>query len=68
MQFQARLSLVSGKASKSVDDPNVVSIKLEPLFVADPAWLFEHLGQFLVVEVSIAPPARTPLEQAIEGF
>lgn len=69
MQLRARLSAVSGKAASSADAPNKVSFKLDPLYLNedDAGWLFDHLGQYLSVSLDKAAPARTPLEEAIDG-
>jgi len=63
MEFRARLALVNAKAGL----PNVVSMKLEPLTASamDAGWLFEHLGEELVVDLSVPPAVLTPLEEAI---
>jgi hypothetical protein len=66
MQFRARLAAVTGTAPKSVDAPNKITVKLEPLELLEPDWVFTHLGRYLVVEISDAPLPATPLEQAIE--
>ena len=66
MEFRAKLAAVNARSPKDPDQPNVVSVKLEPMYVADAAWLLDHLGEYLIVELSQAPPMRTPLEEAID--
>jgi hypothetical protein len=69
MQLRARLSAVSGKAASSADAPNKISLKFDPLFLgdADASWLFDHLGQFVDIELAPSMVPRTPLEDAIDG-
>lgn len=69
MELRARLSAVSGKAASSADAPNKVSFKLDPLYLneEDAGWLFDHLGQYLTVQLDRAPASRTPMEEAIDG-
>lgn len=68
MELRARLSAVSGKAASSADAPNKVSFKLDPLYLNedDAGWLFDHLGQYLNIQLDRAQPARSPLEEAID--
>jgi hypothetical protein len=66
MQFRARVAQVTGAAPTTVDAPLKISVKLEPLEVPDAEWLFSHLGSAVLVELSTAPPLRTPIEDAIE--
>jgi hypothetical protein len=65
MQFRARLAAVSGTAPRS-DKPNVISVKLEPMELLEAEWLFERLGEDVVVDLVDAPPERTPMDEAID--
>jgi hypothetical protein len=65
MQFRARLAAVSGTAPRS-DKPNLISVKLEPMELLDAEWLFERLGEDVVVDLVDAPPERTPMDEAID--
>jgi hypothetical protein len=68
MQFRARLAAVNATASKSVDKPNSINVKLEPLELGDPDWLLARLGNYLVIDVRDGPPTATPIEQAIDDM
>jgi hypothetical protein len=62
MQFRARVAAVTGTVSNSVK----ISIKLEPLQLDDPDWLFRRLGEYVTIDLSDSSPPVSPLEQAIE--
>jgi hypothetical protein len=67
MQFRARLAAVSGTAPRSDrSKPNVISVKLEPMELLEAEWLFERLGEDVVVDLMDAPPERTPMDEAID--
>jgi len=62
MQFRARVAAVTGTVSNSVK----ISIKLEPLQLDDPDWLFQRLGEYVRIDLRDSSPPVSPLEQAIE--
>jgi hypothetical protein len=66
MQFRARLAAVSGTVSKSVDNPKTFNVKLEPLELGDPDWLFERLGSYLVIDVRDIDVVK--MERAMEDM
>jgi hypothetical protein len=65
MQFRARLAQVVGAAPKDPDKPLTITVKLEPMLLEDPEWVFDRLGRYLLVELSDAPLPRTPIEDEI---
>jgi len=68
MEFRARIAAVSGTASKSIDKPNTLNVKLEPLELAEPDWLFDRLGETVRVVLTQSPPDATPMERAIDDM
>jgi len=66
MQFRARVAGITGTVSNSVDAVPKISIKLEPLQLDDPDWLFRRLGEYVTIDLRDSSPPVSPLEQAIE--
>jgi hypothetical protein len=65
MQFRARLAQVVGAAPKDPQKPLTITVKLEPIQLEDPEWVFDRLGRYLLVEINDAPVPRTPIEDEI---
>jgi hypothetical protein len=66
MQFRARLVQVTATAPTSVDKPRKVAVKLEPLDLPEADWLYDHIGDWLTVQLATGSLPRSPIEEAIE--
>jgi hypothetical protein len=65
MQFKARLAAVRGTPSRADDVRTVIRLNLEAHDIpAD--WLFEQLGEDLVVNLAQSTPSMGPLFEADE--
>lgn len=69
MQIRAKLAAVSGKSGTSPDAPNKIRLQLDPMYLAndDASWLFDHLGEYLYVDIEHGGIPPTPMEEAINN-
>lgn len=65
MQFRARLATVRGTPSRADDVRTVVRLNLEAHDISTD-WLFEQLGEDLVVDLNLGPLVKLPLDEALE--
>ncbi len=69
MQFRARLAAVRGTPSRADDVRTVVRLNLECHDLPGDDWIFlaTNIGEELAIHLEHAPPAPTPLEEAIDA-